>query len=124
MTFQASLDPEFLYSWESQVSQYPLNGVPGIEYFPGPTPYGTVDCLLFRDVHGKVVGILNHYGFDSPYESTGNVNIWVHPHRQRRGIGTALIKAATGLWPINLDQQRFTPSGMAFAEKLRADGTL
>jgi GNAT superfamily N-acetyltransferase len=124
MTFEVRIPQDWLFSWESQARQYPAFGEPGISYFAGETEVGTVDCLLFRDDRGVVVGILNHYGFDSAWEQKGNVNVWVRRNRQGRGIGTALINEAKTRWKINLDQQRFTPSGAKFAEKLRADGTL
>lgn len=124
MTFQASIPTYALFSWESQARQYPTFGTPGIDYFAGVTDYGTVDCLLYRNEQGVVIGILNHYGFDSAWETKGNVNVWVRKDYQRQGIGTALIRKAMIHWAINLDQQRFTPEGVAFAERLRADGTL
>lgn len=124
MTFIASIAADELLSWESQVCQYPTKGRPGISYFPGQTPLGIVDCLLMRDLAGDVVGILNHYGFDSVWERTGNVNVWVRPDRQRKGIGRLLVAEANQRWPINLDQQRFTPDGVKFAETLTRDGNL
>ena len=124
MTFRVSIPTDLLFSWESQASQYPAYGTPGVTYFPGVTEYGTVDCLLYRSDAGIVIGILNHYGFDSPWEKTGNVNIWVRRDQRRKGIGTALITEADRRWPINLDQQRFTPDGVEFAQRLRADEIL
>jgi hypothetical protein len=81
-----------MYTWESQVAQYPLTGPPGISYFRGNVTDETyVDCLLYRDETGELVGILNHYPSDfPPYERQGARNIWVHPGRRRHGIGTAL----------------------------------
>jgi hypothetical protein len=83
---------ERMYSWESQVAQYPRTGPPGISYFRGNvTDEIFVDCLLYRDETGELVGILNHYPTDfPPYERQGGRNIWVHPGRRRQGIGTAL----------------------------------
>jgi len=127
MTFTPSIPPDLHFSWESQVVQYPRKGRPGVGYFAGETDAGIVHCLLYRDVKGDVVGILNYYdGYLKPnvWETAGNVNIWIRPDRQRRGIGTRLIRAAMERWPINLDQQRFTPNGAAFARRLRADGIL
>jgi len=124
MPFEPSIPAFALFSFESQASQYPKTGEPGISYFAGETEHGTVDCLLFRSKRGAVVGILNHYGFDSIWEKTGNVNVWVREDHQRRGIATALLQEAATRWTINLDQQRFTPDGVALAEKLRSAGTL
>ena len=128
MTFEVTIPARLAFSWESQVSQYPTKGSPGITYFAGETDYGTVHCLLYRDVKGDVVGILNYYdGHLKPnvWETAGNVNVWVHPDRQRRGIATRLVAEAARRWPdITLDQQRFTESGAALAARLREDGIL
>lgn len=106
------------FPWTSQAMQYPTLGPAGISYFAGEIPSinYTVDCLLYRDSEGHLLGILNHYPKDQPpWEKAGNVNIWVHPDAKRRGIGTALLAEADRRWSINLDQQRFTPEGAAFA---------
>ena len=124
MTFRATIPSHMVLDWQGQACQYPPYGDPGISYFPGVTTHGTVDCLLYRNEKGVVVGILNHYGFDSVWEKTGNVNVFVRRNAQRQGIGTALIHEAMQRWTINLDQQHFTPEGVAFAERLRTDGIL
>jgi len=112
--------PEAL-SWDSQAEQYPAQGGPGIVYFAGETSLGTVDCLLFYDRKKRLRGILNYYAIDfPPWEKAGNVNVWVHPSTRRRGIATQLVRAAMQRWRIDLDQQRFTPSGLALAEHLEA----
>lgn len=106
-----------VYPWESQAQQYPRRGPEGISYFAGEIPEinYTVDCLLYRE-RGILVGILNHYPADQlPWEKAGNVNVWVHPDYQRRGIGTALVAEAVTRWGINFDQQRYTEQGAALA---------
>lgn len=120
--FKASL-PD-VYSWDSQVRQYPRTGRPGVEYFAGVIPdVMTVDCLLYRDADGLVVGILNHYPVDNlPLERAGNVNIWVHPDWKRKGIGSLLWQEASYRWDINLAQQRFTLSGAHLANHLYEKG--
>lgn len=111
-----------VYSWASQALQYPSMGPPGIGYFPGETPKGTIDCLLWRDTNGRLRGICNHYPFDVPgFEEAGNVNLWVHPRWQRRGIGTALVREAQSRWTIDLTRQRFTTAGAALADALDPD---
>lgn len=107
------------YPWESQVRQYPKAGEPGISYFRGDTPHGHVDCLLYRNRRGHVVGILNHYPTTTIWEKAGNVNVWVHPRRQRRGIGSALVTEAAKRWPINFEQQRYTVAGVKLAESVQ-----
>jgi len=109
--------------WESQVSQYPKLGPAGISYFRGDVGVGGwyADCLLFRDKHGKLRGILNHYPTESPWEQPGNVNIWVEPRFQGKGIGRKLLCEAERRWVINFDQQAYTPSGSKFIEKYLAE---
>lgn len=130
-----------LFTWESQVRQYPKKDKPGISYFRGEvdvaasdelTPDGlraifstTVDCLLYRNNKGHVIGILNHYPTATEFEQTHNVNIWIRPDRKRRGIGRKLIEEALRRWPdINLEQQRYTSEGLAFARKLFPEADL
>lgn len=104
--------------WAQQVKQYPAKGTAGISYFKGELDSDRhVDCLLYRDAKGKLVGVLNHYPFDMPpYEFKGNVNVMVSPKHQGAGIGKALLKDAMKRWGVNLSQQNWTPSG----NKLRA----
>lgn len=121
---RVSIPQEEVLSWESQVVQYPYRGEPGIGYFPGPTPYGVVHCLLWRDDHGLVRGILNYYDFQAGiWEKPGNVNIFVHRQWKRRRIGTALYREAKRRWPtIALEDQRYTPEGLAFSQWLEGQG--
>jgi ribosomal protein S18 acetylase RimI-like enzyme len=130
--FIPTIPTEQLFSWESQVCQYPYRGEPGISYFPGPTSEGLVHCLLYRNEKGHVRGILNYYDFRSAttmpgtgeevWEEPGNVNIWVHPKHQGRGIGTALWHEAVRRWGVTLEGQRFTAAGALFAQKLAVEG--
>lgn len=104
-----------VFSWESQYNQYPKRGVPGIKYFGGHTESGTVDCLLYFDDNGRLRGILNHYPFTLyPFESKGNVNIFVDPKRRRQGIATALLTEAMKRWDVDLEQQQYTEEGEQF----------
>lgn len=113
MEFQRLTRPVF--SWESQYNQYPKRISPGIKYFAGHTEHGDVDCLLYYDDTSRLRGILNHYPFTLyPFETKGNVNIWVHPKHQRKGIASALLTEAMKRWDINLDQQRYTEAGEQF----------
>ena len=105
-------DVPAMLSWETQVGQYPATGAPGLGYFPGVTRLGTIDCLLWRNEAGEVVGILNHYPFRTPEgQEPGSINIWVAPGWQRRGIASRLADEALRRWPIDLSQQRFTAEG-------------
>lgn len=112
-----------LYSWESQERQFPKKGKPGLHYECHTYLGRKIDCLLYRNNKGHLIGILYHYGQGMIFEGEqiekpGNVNIWIRPNRQRRGIGTALFREATKRWSINPGQQRYTPEGLAFARKM------
>lgn len=107
--------PGVAFSWESQYEQYPKRSSPGIKYFAGHMEQGTVDCLLYYDDNGRLRGILNHYPFTYlPYEVEGNVNIWVDPKYQRRGVATALLTEAMKRWEFRPQQQSYTEAGEAF----------
>ena len=116
--FKPSIDRAL--SWQSQAEQYPEWGPPGIGYHPGLVPGVTVvDCLLYRDDKGYVIGILNYFSDDvPPYERAGNVNIFVHPDHRRKGIATALWREAERRWHVTLDTQRFTRAGAKLAEAI------
>lgn len=108
-----------VFTWDSQVVQYPHRGDPGVSYFAGELSDGrVVDCLLHRDDKGILQGILNYYreGVDwGPDEKPGNVNLWVKPGRERRGIGTELVQDAVRRWGVSLEGQRYTVAGAHFA---------
>jgi GNAT superfamily N-acetyltransferase len=111
---KATVGDGVMPSWESQAAQYSRKGPPGISYFRGQvTDDYHVDCLLYRDEDGELVGILNHYPADfPPYEREADINVWVRPDRRRRGIGTALGLEAASRWEApRPDQARMTASG-------------
>jgi uncharacterized protein YndB with AHSA1/START domain len=97
----ANVPDEKMYTWESQAAQYPPTGPPGISYFRGDLSEELfVNCLLYRDETGELIGILNHYPTEfPPHERAGDENIWVRPDRRRRGIGSALLSEASLRWP-------------------------
>lgn len=118
------LDPPepYLFSFEVQARQYDACGMPGISYFRGDIAEAGiyVNCLLYRDEHGAVVGILNHYPVDTKWEKRGEVNVFIKPNHTRRGIGRALWTEAEKRWgtAIRLGGQMNTPDGIAFGEHL------
>lgn len=117
--------PNSVFSFASQAEQYPRFGLPGISYFKGVVDPYYVDCLLWRDDHGVILGILNHYPQSNHWEESGNVNLFIHPDHKRQGIGTALVKECVARWgPIDLDQQDYTPEGAAFFDRLETNGIL
>lgn len=130
---EATID-HTIYSWDSQVKQYEKVGKPGISLFVGEISVGRVqvdgidimdalcnyvECLLYRNNKGHVIGILNYYRWGvEGFEDPGNVNIWVHPRRQRRGIGTALLaEAEKRFGPLNFEQQTYSTAGRALVTK-------
>jgi GNAT superfamily N-acetyltransferase len=117
---------DFPAFWSQQVGQYPPKGPAGISYFKGVVDADIyVDCLLYRDKKGKLIGVLNHYAFDMPpYESKGNINVMVDPEHQGEGIGKLLLKDAMKRWDVNLAQQNWTPSGDKLRQSIqRSDET-
>ena len=108
---------ESAYPWHSQKKQYPVSGEPGISYFGGDTEWGTVDCLLWRDSLGNLRGILNHYPFSNKWERSGNVNIFVDPTYQRKGVATDLLNESRKRWPFDIERQTFTLEGVEFIKR-------
>ena len=108
--------------WENQAPQYHSvkPDQPGIVYFRGQDPgmEHHVDCLLMFDEKLELVGILNMFNFDfPPLERKGNVTMFTHPDKLRRGIGSALLDEARRRWPVNFDQQNYTKAGAAFMNR-------
>lgn len=105
-----------------QAKQYPKDGPPGISYFKGVVDESTwVDCLLYRDDSGKLIGILNHYPFalvdpDDPRikEKRGNFNIFIDPKHKGKGIGTKLVDEAVSRYNVDLRRQRYSEEGANF----------
>lgn len=129
--------PAMAYTWASQERQFPNKGPAGITYEQNHVEVARVthrhtgahvpvladspvDCLVHRSHKGTVTGILYHYPVDMPpWERAGNVNVMVHPRRQRRGIGSALVAEALRRWPeIDPGQQDYTPDGAALVNAI------
>ena len=105
------------WPFKTQKKQYPKTGEPGLSYFRGEFPNEPniwVDCLLWRDEKGELVGILNHYPVDMPLEKKGNFNIFIDPKAKRQGIATALVSEAIKRYNVDLRQQRYSREGAAF----------
>lgn len=119
----ATIPDDAMYTWESQARQYPKKNPPGVHYFPGHTPSGTVDCLLYYGPNRRLWGVLNHYPQDfPPWEKAGNVNVYVDPGRRRRGVASALLDEAMRRWHLSADRQQYSDAGARFAEAyLRGD---
>jgi GNAT superfamily N-acetyltransferase len=108
------------WPFETQRKQYPKKGEPGLSYFRGEFPNEPniwVDCLLWRDEKGKLVGILNHYPMDMTLEKKGNVNLFIDPKAKRQGIASALLSEAIKRYNVDLRQQRYSAEGAAFVNE-------
>ncbi len=124
ITVQRVLGP--VASWESQAEQHDYRGQPGIHLerrhlgTPGAGDFIQLDCLLYRDKRGLLVGILNHHAHDgnNPLDREGSISMWVKPGHQRQGIGTALLLDAMQRWRIDLARQRYTTEGLWFVNGL------
>lgn len=108
--------------WADQSVQYAevKPDHPGIVYFQGRQKGvdNWVDCLLMFDENLELVGILNMFNFDfPPWEVAGNVTMFTHPDKYRRGIGSALMDEARRRWTVNFDQQEYTREGAAFVNR-------
>lgn len=112
-----------ILSFESQAAQYPASGPPGLSYYRGEISESEwVDCLLYRDDDGGLLGILNYYAMDfPPWEQAGNCNIWVRHDHRRQGIGTRLLREAHARWRLDFAQQRYTFAGARLAQSVLLD---
>ena len=114
-----------VWPFSYQAKQYPKDGPSGISYFKGVVDESTwVDCLLFRDDSGKLIGILNHYPFalvdpDDPriVEKRGNINIFIDPKHKNKGIATKLVDEAVSRYSVDLRRQRYSDEGANFINK-------
>jgi GNAT superfamily N-acetyltransferase len=115
------------YGWASQARQYAPTGEPGIHLeqhdVPGVRGPTVVDCLLYRDDDGQLLGIFNHYNENNLWQKPGSCNLWVHPDHQRKGIATDLLREADKLWEL-ADQENYTPEGNAWIEGLVKKGKI
>ena len=85
---------------------------PGVEDFPARSATGD-------ELDGHVRGVLNHYPKDfPPWETKGNVNVFIDPTARRQGIATALLQEALTRWDIDFHKQRYTPSGIRLVQSL------
>lgn len=117
-----------MFDWESQAKQYARQGEPGIHLekhnVRTANTLSVVDCLLSRDKQGHLVGILNHYNEDNPWERPGAMNVWVEPSHRRQGIATDLLRQANELWHLTNEHLSYTPDGDAWIQGLVDKGKI
>ena len=119
---------EEIFTWDSQASQYPADGPPGISHLRvqiGPPENGDsdprIECLLYRDESGKLVGILNYFPVGvQDLEKPGAGALFVHPEHRRQGIATALSREWLKRWDYwDEGAMTFSASGAAFVNGQR-----
>ena len=111
--------------WASTKNRYVPNMCQGITHIPqsivrGDVRYG-FDDLVFYDTDG-LAGVLTYFPQDIPdtpdelgYEG-GTYTISVDPAKQRRGIGTALIKEMSRRWSVDFENQTYSDAGLALVK--------
>jgi GNAT superfamily N-acetyltransferase len=117
-----ALSPAAIPEFRQQAREFAAVGAPGMTRLVvrlQPTErYNVscdVDCLLYRDKHGKLRGILTHHPYAvPPFASAHDVMINVEPRYRRKGIARRLLRRALELWPIDVHNQRCTADGAAF----------
>lgn len=111
-------------AFDMQATQYPATGPAGIGLERRDIELNshltTVDCLLYRDDSGALLGIFNHYNDNNPTQPAGSCNVWVHPDHQHRGIASVLLRDAWHLWPLAFADQTFTAAGDAWIHGLES----
>jgi hypothetical protein len=112
------------YDWEHEACQYAHTGTPGIHLEQHSYYQSVVDCLLYRDAQGLLVGILNHYNEGNPFEHAGALNVWVKPGNTRQGIATELLREANKHWTLTNEHLSYTPEGDAWIESLVQQGKI
>lgn len=124
--------PEMNYDWDSQAIQYAATGKPGVHLETHTIGNGDseteVDCLLYRDDDGQLIGILNHYNENNKLQKPDTGNLWVKPNCQHSGVATELLRAAANQWPDKVtewfENQTFTTAGIAWIQSLVDKGVL
>ena len=121
--------PELSYSWIECASAFPTKGKPGITYRKDVddkfAPEAVSEALLYYDTDGNLTGILNYFPNDMSApepemkafaERAGAFNTIVDPERRTLGIGLKLLHEAVRRWPINFEQQNYTPDGFRLVQ--------
>jgi GNAT superfamily N-acetyltransferase len=122
---EAALDELPDSVWHQQAAQAPQTGTPNSIK---QTRIEEAEALLFYDDAGCLRGMLKYFEKDVPRSNqfgdylvahAGELVIIVDPRYQRRGVGTKLLREAIAQWQIDLERQRYTPSGAAFVNEFQ-----
>jgi GNAT superfamily N-acetyltransferase len=115
---------EFAMLWDDNNFSLPEIGDPGIQCMRRRGWVGaqfdltaTVDCLIYRDTAGLLVGYLLRFpkairDKNGLVGSAGEITLAVKPDHRRQGIGTALLKEAASRWDTNWANQSYSASGL------------
>jgi GNAT superfamily N-acetyltransferase len=96
-----------LIPWARIVASHALLGQQGLSHY---NDRNGIEVLMYRSRGGYLEGVLRR-------STSGELSVYVDPRRQHRGIGTILVREAARRWGVDLSVQRFTPSGLALAQK-------
>lgn len=106
----------FTYTFSSQSPQFPETGEPGLSYFAGVMDQYDVpvDCILYRNERGRLVGIGYHYPIDyAGMEQAGNIFVLTHPKYVRKGVAGKVLAELDKQYHVNFAQQKYSRQGLA-----------
>lgn len=112
MTLQAAIVPAFRgnMAWAEQAKLYPATGDPGIRLHLDDL-LRDYSVLLAYDDQRRLSGVLVYCHRSCLRGRQGELIVWVHPRRRRRGHATRLVSEAASRWYVDPARQRLTPLG-------------
>lgn len=115
------IESDRMGQWENVAAEYPKFGPEGISYYRGVRADGyQVNCLLYRDGDGHLLGVLAHFPETIPnLERAGHGNMWVHPDHRREGVARELVlEFVRRGWHGEYKDFRVTPEGAALLREV------